>query len=776
MALGGRKRGKIFMPLAPRELAGRFFGAGVIVGRPQMAFVRVWRSRLALALEEEWALRRPFLWLPAAAGAGAIFYLLAATEPVLWIVGLATAFWASLAIVFRAKRGLSVLFIGLAALGAGEFCGGWRAARIDAPILERTFVGELAGFVEEVDPRVQGGRFLLRLTEAQGLSPQQTPYRVRLTSRGGPALSAGDFVIVKARLLPPPHASLPGGYDFARDAYFARIGAVGNVLGSPQTVAPPEAPGWTLSFFAGVDRARNALALRVAKAIGGDNGAIGAAMVTGKRDLLSNTARETIRKAGIFHIITISGVQMTLVAGIFFVGLRRLMALSTDLALNYPIKKWAAALAMLAACLYGLFTGSRVGSERALFMTLILLGSVLADRPALTMRNLAFAALAVIVLEPEALLGASFQLSFAAVAALVAVYESRIAARGRVAAKKGADKRAPGNRTEAEAEARSLAENLAERSRHGVFGALFATFCATSATASFMAYDFHELSPYVLIGNPLTLAMIEFFAVPAALLGALLYPFGVDGPVWTYLGAGINLIMTIAERIGSAPGASIALPAFAPWSLACLTLALLSAVLWRTWILRLTALPLLALGLMGAASGERFDLAVLPTGDMAALRDADGQLTILGKKRESFASEQWLRADADSRDAAERAGRCDSLGCVGLLSNGESAALVLEESAFHEDCARAEIVISPLYAPRSCAPKILLDRARLAETGAVTLAFGPTGMIWRTARAPGEERPWSRSPGRRYAAPSVQAANTSAPSVKNDEPPEDLAE
>ena len=502
----------------------------------------------------------------------------------------------------------------------------------DAPVLDRSFVGELAGFIEEVDPRIQGVRFLLRLSEAQGLPPQKTPYRVRLTTRGAQGLSAGDFVIVKARLLPPPHASLPGGYDFARDAYFARIGAVGNVLGSSQTVDPPEAPGWSLSFFAAVDRARNTLALRVANAIGGDNGAIGAAMVTGKRDLLSDAARETIRKAGIFHIITISGVQMTLVAGIFFVGLRRLLALSTDLALNYPIKKWAAALAMLAACLYGLFTGSRVGSERALFMTLILLGSVLADRPALTMRNLAFAALAVIALEPEALLGASFQLSFAAVAALVAVFESRISARSN--AKRVAAKKTPESRTEAETEARSLAENLAERSRHGILGALFATFCATSATASFMAYDFHELSPYVLIGNPLTLAMIEFFAVPAALVGALLYPFGLDNLVWTYLGAGINLIMVIAERIGSAPGASIALPAFAPWSLACLTLAVLSAVLWRTWTLRLTALPLLALGLLGAASGGHFDLAVSPTGDMAALRDAGGQLTILGKKRD----------------------------------------------------------------------------------------------------------------------------------------------
>ena len=765
------------MASAPRELTGGFFRAGALAGLSPQALFQALLSRGKSALEEEWALRRPFLWLPAAAGAGAIFYLLAATEPVVWIVGLFTLICSVLAFLARDRRGLCALLIGLAALGAGEFFGAWRASRVDAPVLSRVFVGELAGFVEEVDYRVQGARFLLRLTEAQGLAAEKTPYRVRLTSRGTPGFAAGDFVVVKARLLPPSHAALPGGYDFARDAFFARIGAVGNVLSAPEAVPPPEAPDWSLRFFAAVDRARNALAVRVANSIGGDNGAIGAAMVTGKRDMLSEAAKETIRKAGIFHIITISGVQMTLVAGIFFVGLRRMMAFSSTLALNFPIKKWAAALAMLAACCYGLFTGSRVGSERALFMTLILLGSVLADRPALTMRNLAFAALAVIVLEPEALLGASFQLSFAAVAALVAVYESRMAARNfshRAKPAQGMERR------EAEEERRSLAENLAERSRHGLLGALFATFCATSATASFMAYDFHELSPYVLIGNPLTLAMIELFAVPAALVGSLLYPFGLDGWIWSYLGAGIGLIMTIADWIGSAPGANISLPAFAPWSIVCLTLAVLSVVLWRTWTLRLTALPLLAMGLMGAASGGRFDLAVPPSGEMAALRDADGQLTILGKKNDSFASEQWLRADADSRNGAERAGRCDAQGCVGLLRNGESAALVLDYSAFHEDCARAQIVISPLFAPRSCTPKILLDRARLEQTGAVTLALSDRGVEWRTARAPGEDRPWSRAPRNRITANLATPAAPFEPKPQampaNDENSDDFPE
>jgi competence protein ComEC len=746
------------MASLPKGLTDRIFGGAGLAGWTPDAALAALRRRVGAAVEEEWDLRRPFLWLPAAAGAGAIFYIVAPTEPVLWIVGTATVLFAALAFAARDRRVLSTLFIGLAAMAAGEFSGGWRAARVEAPVLERTFVGDVAGFVEEVDHRVQGARFLLRVTEAEGLAPEKTPFRVRLTSRGIPAFAAGDFLTVKARLLPPAHAALPGGYDFARDAFFQRIGAVGNVLGRAEAVPAPETPDWRLRFFAGLDRARNALALRVYNAIGGDNGAIGAAMVTGKRDMLSETARETIRKAGIFHIITISGVQMTLVAGIFFVGFRGLLALFPALALNYPIKKWAAALAMFGAMAYGLFTGSRVGSERALFMTLILLGAVLADRPALTMRNLAFAALAVIALEPEALLGASFQLSFAAVAALIAVYESRAAAR-----RPAIPARLDG--TEAEKEKRGLADNIAEMSRHGLPGALVATFCATSATASFMAYDFHELSPYVLIGNPLTLAMIELFAVPAALLGSLLFAFGIDGWVWSYLGAGIAMIMTFARWIGEAPGATVALPAFAPWSIACLTLAVLSAVLWRTRLLKLTALPLLALGLLGAANGGRFDLAVAPTGELAALRDADGFLTLLGKRSDNFAAEQWLRADADLRPSVEteRSGRCDSLGCVGLLRNGDQAALVLDPSAFHEDCARAQVVISPLYAPRSCTAKILIDRRKLAETGSVTLAFGPEGAAWRTARAPGEDRPWSRAPrGRSTAlAPIPQAAVSS---------------
>ena len=82
---------------------------------------------------------------------------------------------------------------------------------------------------------------------------------------------------------------------------------------------------------------------------------------------------------------------------------------------------------MFGAIAYDLCTGSRVGTERALIMTIIVLGAVIVDRRALTMRNLGLAVLTVVALEPEAVLGVSFQLSFAAVGALVAVLEARIA-------------------------------------------------------------------------------------------------------------------------------------------------------------------------------------------------------------------------------------------------------------------------------------------------------------------------------------------------------------
>lgn len=693
----------------------------------------------AEAFELEWDRRRLFLWLPVLAGVGVLLYFAADREPVAWLPGLLAAGSAALAGWLRHNRAALIALTGLAAVAGGFAAAELRAARVGGPVLDRVRIAHLTGIVEEVDRRRTGSRFVLRVTGADAIEPARRPLRVRLTTRRDDPIAAGQAVAVTARLLPPAAAALPGGYAFARDAYFAGFGAVGTALGRIRAGPAGEAPGWREAALGAIDRTRNALAARVDTLLGGDVGAIGAAMVTGKRDLLSDDGREIIRQAGIFHIITIAGVQMTLVAGLLFGLTRRALALSPALVLHRPIKKWAALTAIAGAIGYDMLTGSRIGTQRALFMTLIMLGAVLVDRRGFTMRNLALSALVVIVAEPEAILGASFQLSFAAVAALVAVYEARM--RRIEDAPEDDDRRRSG-----EHEA-GLWGWPARALRHAG-GLAVATLCATTATASFMAADFHEISPYVLVGNPVTLAIIEFFAVPGALLGSLLYPLGLDGIVWRWVGLGIRIVLWLARLIGSAPAATINLPAFAPWALPFLTLAVLSAVIWRSWPFRLTAVPLALIGLLGATLGPRYDLMVALGGDMVAVRGAGGQLALVGKAN-AFAAEQWLRADGDGRAVAglrgrlAEAGRCDALACVVPLPEGQMLSLVSDPQAFEEDCRRADVIVTPLTAPESCAAPLILDRASLAGTGALGLTLRHGGWVPAPARSAMEDRPWS---------------------------------
>lgn len=711
------------------------------------------------AIEIERDHRRLFLWTPVALGTGIVLYFVADREPALPLVSLLAIVFAGAGASVRSVQAFRSVLLGMAAVFAGMALAGWRTASVMAPVLDHMQVASLQGYIEEMDFRREGARFILRVAASDDLDPARTPFRVRLTTRHTPAFEAGSFVQLKARLLPPSRAAAPGAYDFARDAFFQRIGAVGNVLGRIDEAVAPDPPGLSLTIAAAIDRARNALARRVDHVIGGDAGAIAAAMVTGKRDLLSDNARTLIREAGIYHVVTISGVQMTLVAAIFFVGLRRLLALSTTLALGYPIKKWAAAAALAAAGGYDLMTGSRVGTERALVMTVILLSAVLLDRQALTMRNLALAALAVLFLQPEALLGASFQLSFAAVAAIIAVQEHRVAEMAR-------------SDSELKMPTREIPHRwFGRRKSHGLRGAILLTLCATAATAGFMACDFHEVNPYVVVGNPLTLAIIEFFAVPGALLGTLLFPLGLDALVWHWVGFGISIVLTAARFIGSLPGSTLHLPTFAPWSLAFFALAVLSAVIWRTTLLRATAVPFFLIGLIGSASGPTVDIAIAGTGNEVAVRQADHRLVVIGRRPSAFDAEQWLRGDADGRDAraAIRPSACDALGCVARLADGRAVALVLQVEAFAEDCRRAAVVVTPLFAPDGCAATVF-DRKSLSRSGAVTLKAETSGFRVTSARAADEDRPWSPLPHQAAKAPAHEVPmRTEAGELSSDE-------
>ncbi len=685
---------------------------------------------------EEARRRRLFLWLPVFFGAGIVIYFAADREPPIWPAGLAGLVFAGLA--WRAWAQERVIaargFLAMAFLFAGFACAAVRTLTVTAPTLERATNAKVTALVEAIDMRPSGARLLLRVASIEGVAPERTPVRVRVNMRGAPGFESGATIVAPMRLMPPPRASEPSGYDFSRDAFFQQIGAVGNLVSRPQLAPAMEAP-LRARLIAWIDRGRNTLTERIAGVIGGANGAVAAALVTGKRGLIPEATNDALRAAGIYHVVSISGLHMVLAAGLFMWSVRAFLALIPGLALRYPIKKWAAGFAMIGATAYDLFSGSEVATERSLVMMLVLLGAVIFDRPAISMRNLAIAALVVMAREPSTVLGPSFQMSFAAVAAMTAAFERR-------------PYRTP---DEVRREDREAPPNWLDRVRL-VLGVMIATtLVASLATDSYATFHFHRISVYGLIGNSLTLPLVEFVVMPAAVLGVAASLFGLDAGVWWIMGHGVGFMMYVAERVAVWPGAVQMVPAFGVGALLLMTLGLVWLTLWQTPMRWLGIVFTLA-GVGLATQAQRPDIITDARGQTLAWRGADGRLSVLNARANPFAVSQWLAGDADLRTPRDASllgdGRCDPWGCVATLADGRTIALLLNRQALVEDCRRADIVVTPLFVRGLCkGPALLMDGAHFERSGATHVHAGSGAELrQRSVRAGDFDRPWSRAP------------------------------
>ncbi|MFN3890545.1 MAG: ComEC/Rec2 family competence protein [Beijerinckiaceae bacterium] len=751
----GRGRGGSTIAAPPEGLArpapwgGRAAGAS---GRP---FSEGVRAALAHEVAIEAQARRPFLWLPVFFGAGAVLYFAAEREPPLWPALIACMVFALAAVRARRTERMATMRFALAAafMFAGFAAGAVQTRMAAAPVIDRQIVARATGYVESIDARGEGARLLVRVGSIAGLTPAQTPERIRVNMRGRPDFESGATIAATMRLLPPPSASVPNGYDFAREAWFRQIGAVGNLVSRPELAPASGAPA-SVRAMAAIDRARNALTQRIAESIGGAKGAVAAALVTGKRGLIPEATNEDLRAAGIYHVVSISGLHMMLAAGIFLWSLRALLALFPAIALRRPIKKWAAAFAILGAFAYNLFSGSEVATERSMIMIVVMLGATLADRPAISMRNLAIAALVVLAIDPSTVLGPSFQMSFGAVAAMVAVYE-----------------RKPGKLPKGD-----LRERPAGAVEKGltVLGAMIVTtLVAALATDPFGAYHFNRVSMYGLVGNALVLPLVEFVVMPAAVFGVIASFFGLDAPVWFLMGQGVGFMLHVAGWVAELPGAVRMTPSFGPGALVLMALGLLWLTLWQSR-LRWLGVAISASGVALAVTARQPDLLADARGQALAYRGVDGRLHALNPRGDYFTLAQWLAGDADPREPRtlekpEGAG-CDRSGCIGLLKDGRVVALVLERAAMPEDCARADIVVTRLHTRGACA------KAPLVLDGAHFDAFGATRVFWDgtgsarlvTARTARQDRPWSRAPKPGPAQPPTQGDGDPQPDAAYD--------
>ncbi len=694
----------------------------------------VW-PRLPAVLAEWLALeasrRTGFLWFPVAYGVGILAYFTLPAEPSLRAALLLAGLFgvlAGLAASWRRWLALLALFASL-----GMSIATFRTAIVEAPVPDRARMAEVQGFIETIDFTPQRSRILLRVHRIEGLAPAETPFRVKIGVPGHLALPSGSPVTLKASLAPPAGAALPGGFDFRREAFFRGIGAIGYAIGPVRPWAGAPEPPAALSRLAQLDEARNLLTRRIAEIIGGPAGAVAAALVTGKRGLIPDDANEALRLSGLYHIVSISGLHMVLAAGVLFWTLRAGLALSTRLALRWPIRKIAAFGAMLGATAYCLFAGSEVATIRSLIMTLVMLGAILLDRPALAMRNLALSALIVLTLQPEALLGPSFQMSYAAVAAL-------IAAQGLWR---------PG-RPETEGENSPFA-GWPRRILAAFAGIVITTIVASLATAPFAAYHFYRVNPFGLIGNALGIPLVSLVVMPAAVAGSLLYPFGLDEPIWRLMGHGIRGVMVVAEWVSGFDKASLPAPLIRHSQFGMLILAMALLILPVSRLRALAIMPF-ALWLASLAMPARPDLIVHENGRILLARGEGGAYRVLAfGPSPDFVLAQWLPALADPRlpkapDLKDGV-RCDRLGCTLRLVDGRWLAFPQRPEALREDCARADILVTPLENRICPAERVPVDGQKLRQLGTLWLWAKPDGS-WQMegTRAARHHRPWQRMP------------------------------
>ncbi len=690
--------------------------------------------------------RRPFNLLPVGIGIGILLYFAADQEPTLWAPLVATTIAAVLAIRMRRSPAFFAFAMALATIFAGFSASVIRTMIVSTPVLDRVRVGEVQGFVESVETRPGSARLVILVTRIAGLAPEATPQRIRVTTPST-TIVPGEHIAATARLLPPPEPARPGGYDFSRDSFFKGFGAVGSLMGTVRLAPAAQPPPLGLRFDSWLDQARQGLTARIIQAGGGGQaGAVAAALVTGKRGMISESSNDALRAAGIYHIVSISGLHMVLAAGTIFWTIRALQALFAAVALNWPVKKIAAVGAMFGATAYCIFSGSEVAAERSLIMTLVMLGAILCDRPALSMRNLAISAIIVLLKEPEQLLGPSFQMSFGAVALLIAGAEIH-----RHAVQPGKPKP-------------SLVMRMLHSLWLGTVGLMVTTILATIATTPFSLFHFQTLNPFGLVGNALAVPLVSLIVMPGAVIGTVLYPFGLDAPAWQAIAFAMKLVLAGSDWIAGFKGAFTAIPSFGPMAIGFLGAALLWVAIWTTPLRWLAVVPAGA-GIALAATPPQPDIYIARDGGGALVRTASNELVIMGKPGR-FTVIQWLRAAGDARapedPALIRAQMCDPQGCTAKLKDGKIIAFVRAQAAVEHDCERADLVVTPLYYRADCSA-VLADRTRLAKTGAASIVIGNAGWSYQFARLDNGMRPWLRQePKPRLASPSSTTPSTGA--------------
>ncbi|WP_126173486.1 ComEC/Rec2 family competence protein [Altericroceibacterium xinjiangense] len=652
--------------------------------------------------------RGPWLAVAFAAGIALWFWLGSATG---WLIAAGSGLILALAAagLWREDSNRSHLRTAAIAVGllvaAGVLTVWSRSALIGAEPLARPVMATVQGRVLERSEQPAEQRVRLVLAARLPGDARAVKLRVNLPEeRDDPALQEGAVVRLRARLMPPAPPMLPGAYDFARTAWFAGYAATGSVLGEVTVIERARGEGF-------VGRIQRGLSAHVRQRLEGTEGAIAAAFASGDRGAIPESDQVAMRDAGLTHLLSISGLHVSAVIAGCYVIVLRLLALWPWLALRVRLPLAAAAAAALAGIGYTLLTGAQVPTVRSCVGAVLVLGALALGREPLSLRMVAVAVFFVLLLWPESLVGPSFQMSFAAVIAIIALHGS-----------------APVRSFLAPREEAWLAKGARRAAMLLLTGLVIEI-----ALMPIVLYHFHRAGVYGALANVVAIPLVTFLSMPLIALALVFDIGGLGAPFWWLAGQSLRVLLALAHYTAGQPGAVKLMPQMSDLTIALFVAGGLWLALWRGKLRLLGFLP------AGFAAAMLWltpipDLLISGDGRQVGIAGEDERLLVLRDSRSDFMRDNLLQLAGNEAGLVPLArwsgAQCNRDLCAIALERGGRAWRILmtrsrdqvEEHALSAACGQADIVIADRWLPRSCRPRWLkADRKMLSRTGGLAI-------------------------------------------------------
>lgn len=495
---------------------------------------------------------RFILWIPVFWGVGIAGYFSCHVEPIYPSIPIIIAGVMALLSVLVSRQmsfptGFMVRALGIAVFStsAGFFVAHTRTHhlntwQLDAPMHHITITGQ----VKKLETAPSKTRVTLCDVKLLGRS-----ICVKLTTLSSPP-DIGSSITATAALRPISGPYLPPWYHARRVAYFQGISAYGRL--KSWQVHQHHIPEQTT-----IETVRHTINQEFTARLSTENRGIAQALVTGDRMYVSEEIRQAFTDAGIAHLLAISGLHVSFIAGLLFLFFRRTLCLWPDLAERLPLKKISALCVLPILFLYVLISGAGIPIQRAFLMISLVMAGIVFDRSALSMRSVAIAALVILALRPESLVSISFQLSFSAVIGLIAIYET-------------------------ETLRKMYRYHARKKILMTIAGTLITTVVATIMTTPLTLYHFQRFSLVTMLGNIVAIPWTGVAIMPCLLMCLISLIFGGSPWLFQVLDFVLMLLVRYTQWIASLPGAAVLVPVQSLRFMVLTSLGLLWLCLWKS--------------------------------------------------------------------------------------------------------------------------------------------------------------------------------------------------